>query len=78
MNLGAGPWLVDFHAAAARDSFPFSSFFYFWCFLSSKVRVWGVSYLIGLSVLVLVAFFFVLPTPPTQCWATVWVVGPLS
>ena len=28
MNLEARPWLVDFHAAAALDSFPF-----FWVFL---------------------------------------------
>ena len=25
-----------------------------------------------------VCFFFVLPIPPTQCWAMVWVIGPLN
>ena len=45
------------HAAAALDSFPFrwvlrsgvSSLGCFWCFLRFKVRVWGVSCLIGLG-----------------------------
>ena len=54
MNLVARPWLVDFHAAAALDSFLFfwvlrSGFFSLGGFLHFKVRVWGVSYLIGMG-----------------------------
>ena len=138
MSLEARPWLVDLHATAALDSFPFSwvvvvsgvfcvlrcgffslVFFWcflrlefwvfllgcFWCFLNFQVRVWSVSRLIGLgslvpafsvvlptpplsaglgvvpSVCLFASFLFsfsVLPSPPTQCWAMVWVIGPLN
>ena len=61
MNLEARSWLVDFHAAAALDSFSF-----FWVFLLGlflvfsdfKRRVWRVSYLIGLGSLVPLVCFF--------------------
>ena len=81
MNLEAPPWLVYFHAAAALDSFPFFWSFalgWFWPFLHFKVRVWGVPCLIGPGLgWILRGAFCVLPTPPTQCWAMVWVIGPL-
>ena len=47
MNLEARPWLVDFYAAAALDSFPFSDFFSlgcFWYFLHLEMWV----FLLGL------------------------------
>ena len=40
----------------------------FWCFLNFKMRVWGVSCLIGLGSLV-PAFSFRPTDPPAHCWA---------
>ena len=98
MNLKAWPWLIDFHAAAALDSFPF-----FWVALLRLILVFstlrgmafspwvvcGVFCILRSGFGVLLAclgqvwggycfccFFSVLPTPPTQCWAMVWVIGP--
>ena len=42
MNLKAWPWLIDFHAAAALDSFPF-----FWAFLLGLFLVFSAD--LGLS-----------------------------
>ena len=72
----------------------------FQVFRNFKVRVWGVSRVIGLGSLVpaffflsyrpprsvlgpgwsllFVCFFFRPADPPTQCWAMVWVIGPLN
>ena len=47
MNLEARPWLADFHAAAALDSFSF-----FWAFLLELLLVFsafrGLGFLLGL------------------------------
>ena len=59
--LGFSPWVVSGIFCVFRSGF--FSLDCFWCFLNFKVRVWGVSCLIGLGMLV-PAFFFVLPIPP--------------
>ena len=85
MNLEARPWLVDFHAAAAIDSFPFFgvlrpgwfSLGCFWLFLRCQFRVWNVSCLIGLGLGWFLRFFRP-DDPPTQCWAMIGVIGALN
>ena len=44
MNLEARPWLVDLHAAAALDSFPF-----FWGFLLGLFLIVSASWGVGFS-----------------------------
>ena len=130
MNLEARPWLVDFHAAFALDSFPF-----FWVFLLGLFLEFSMSWHLGfplglflvfsefqgqglgrflsdwagqfsscvffrptdpsrsvlgsgwsLSFVCLLVFLFlflflffpILPSPHTQCWVMVRVIGPLN
>ena len=47
-------------------------------FRKFNVRVRGVFGVIGLGSWVPALFFCVLPTPSSQCWARVWVIGPLN
>ena len=71
------PWVVSGVFCFLRSGF--SSWGSLGCFLSFKVRVWCVSCLISLGFgCFLRFFFFVLPTPLSQCWAMVCVIGPLN